>query len=329
MIDQLFRSFKTHKVLIIGDVIWDAYMEGKVDRISPEAPVPIVDISRKEGRLGGAANVAVNINNLGAEALLCSVMGDDNFGDQLKSRAKDIGLATEGLLQYPDRKTSSKTRILSNYSQMLRIDEEIQTPLSSVQEDVLFRLIEERLPTCQVLIFQDYDKGVLTSHLISKTIKIARQLHVPVLVDPKERNFFEYKDATLFKPNLKEFEKSMHYTWPKGDQHSLAQAISSLRQQMNLEEVLITLSAEGMFAQNETESHYEAAHRRQIIDVSGAGDTVISVLALAKASGLNTVDRLKLANLAGGLVCEVPGVAPIRAESLLKEATRLAIFDKT
>lgn len=325
-IESLLQDFAQYKVLVLGDVILDIYMQGDVHRISPEAPVPIVDVKHQEARLGGAANVAMNLQALGAKVLLCSIIGADTAGERLQALARSAGLDTSGLLCDPIRKSTCKTRILSEGHHMLRIDEEIQDPLSTAQSKALQQAIEERLRTCQLLIFQDYDKGVLTAPLITETIAAARRLQVPIAVDPKRRNFFSYAGATLFKPNLKEFEESMHFVWQKGNLEVLQQQATRLREQMQLEEVLITLSEEGMYAQNAQEERHEPAQRRQIVDVSGAGDAVMSVAALCKAQGLSMAKVLALANLAGGWVCETPGVVPITAKALAQQAARWPLF---
>ena len=253
--------------------------------------------------------------------LLCSIRGDDASGEQLEQLAQSAGLDTKGLFLDPQRPTTCKTRVLAAGHHMLRVDEEVQTPLSDKQSNDLLQAIQDQLPGCQLLIFQDYDKGVLGPDLISKTIATARKYEVPVAVDPKRRQFFDYRGATLFKPNLKEFEESMHFSWPRGSVDALRKSVRRLRKRMQLEEVLVTLSAHGMYAQSEQEEHYEPAHRRQIVDVSGAGDAVISVAALSKACGLPMAQALALANLAGGLVCETPGVVPITARQLAEEAS--------
>ena len=324
-VDSLLQHFSTYKVLVVGDVILDEYLEGEVVRISPEAPVPVVDISSKEVRLGGAANVALNLRQLGAEVLLCSTTGDDKAAEQLSLLSKEVGIDISALLSDPSRKTTRKTRVLAEGHHILRIDEEIQTSLSNLQSKRLQQAVCDRLPLCQLIIFQDYDKGVLSTELIAKILSTAQKYDIPVAVDPKRRQFFAYKGATLFKPNLKEFEESTHFSWKVGDISSLRKEVLSLRNRMKVDTLLVTLSEQGMYAQSKETEYYEVACRRKIVDVSGAGDAVISVAALCKAYGLSVKETLKLANLAGGLVCETPGVVPITAKQLSSAANNLSL----
>jgi len=301
-LEQLFHDFDKLKVLIIGDVMVDAYYWGKVNRISPEAPVPIVAVEKKEERMGGAANVALNVQALGAQPIVCSVIGNDDTGLAFLKLLDQNRQVSEGLLQVENRRTTKKTRIIGNNHQMLRIDSEEDKPLDSKTEEDFTNLVLKNIEKFEVdvVIFEDYDKGVISKKLIESVVKHCLSNNIPTAVDPKKRNYTAYQKVSLFKPNLHELK-------------------SGLKNSITL----ITLSEQGVFIKSSQESHHIQAHLRDITDVSGAGDTVISVAALCLA--LKTSIRLmgELSNLAGGLVCEYVGVIPIDKTELLSESKRL------
>lgn len=311
-------------VLVIGDLMLDRYLWGKVERISPEAPVPVVEVELEENRLGGAANVALNLKELGAKPVLCGVIGTDAEGDLFLEELIASGLSAEGIIRIPGRRTTAKIRILSNQHQMLRVDKEVRSPLLAEEEQLIAAKIASLLPDSKGLIFEDYDKGLLSESLIQATQKQAEKLNLPVFVDPKHRNFFYYSNCTVFKPNLKELREGLSVSVSKEDTAGLKRAVSALRTQMPHPWTLLTLSENGMLLIEESGNAWHIpAHERKISDVSGAGDTVISVLALATLAGLSIPEAAALANLAGGRVCEFPGVVPIRREDLEKELRRL------
>ena len=326
LIHRVFESFPNLNALIIGDVMIDAYLFGDVDRVSPEAPVPVVSVNKKENRLGGAANVALNIKALGATPILCCVVGNDYNADNFIELMDLHGLSTEGIIKDSTRPTTVKTRVISQQQQMLRIDEEDSTVVDLDITDQMTSLILEMLGNkkIDVVIFEDYDKGLITPELISAVVNKANELNIPTSVDPKKRNFAEYKNVTLFKPNLKELREGLNIFVEPVDLANLKQGFKNLKDVIQCENALITLSELGMFITNGNECEIIPAHVRNIADVSGAGDTVISVASLSLAAGTDTVFATKLANLAGGLVCEKVGVVPIDGEQLKSEALRLS-----
>ena len=322
---NIFDSFNSLKVLIIGDVMIDSYLFGNVHRISPEAPVPIVSVSNKDNRLGGAANVALNIQSLGAIPYLCSVIGNDDKADLFIELLEKQGLPNDGILKSKERITTVKTRIIGNNHQMLRVDSELETNISEEESDALFNKIDCLIKQegFKVIIFEDYDKGLITSNLIDKVINLATSKNIPVAVDPKKKNFLSYKKATLFKPNLKELKEGLKIDFNHKNNQELISAIELLKEKLEIKKALITLSESGVFISNETENLLVPAHIRNIADVSGAGDTVISVASLCLALGLSDFLTASLANLAGGLVCERLGVVPIDKNQLYTEASNL------
>ena len=305
----------------------DAYLWGKVERISPEAPVPIVHIQKKENRLGGAANVALNVNSLGAKAIMCSVVGDGSKGDIFRKTAKDLGFSTEGIIDSTERMTTVKTRVISSGHHIVRIDDEITWPLSATDERNLLDCIDQILSKQKVdaIVFEDYDKGVLTEKVIAQVIAKAKALNIPVSVDPKLKNFKNYIGCSLFKPNFKELKEGMKVEFSADNTTAIEQSLVNLRNELNAEGVILTRSEHGVTSFDGENFSTHSAHKREIVDVSGAGDTVIAVATLALASNWNLSDIAEIANLAGGLVCEKVGVVPIDKELLKLEAERIAV----
>ncbi|MBO0360003.1 D-glycero-beta-D-manno-heptose-7-phosphate kinase [Hymenobacter sp. BT186] len=324
---ELFNAFNQLRVLIVGDVMMDAYVWGKATRLSPEAPVPVVNVSRMENRLGGAANVALNVQALGATPLLCAVIGEDQGGNQLLDLLHTTGLSAEGIVRSAYRPTTVKQRILAQGQQLLRIDSEVETDLNGEENAQLTACYETLLAQANVVIFEDYDKGVLTEASIQHFIALARQRGIPTVVDPKKKNFLAYQHCTLFKPNLKELREGLKLEFgePDTDRAGFEAAVARLREVLTPEIVLVTLSEHGVFAQRQQEKTYLPAHLRTISDVSGAGDTVISIAALCVALDLPASVTAALANLGGGLVCEQVGVVPIEKLLLLEEAQEVGL----
>jgi D-glycero-beta-D-manno-heptose-7-phosphate kinase len=323
---EIFDSFNNLKVLIIGDVMIDSYIYGKTERISPEAPVPIVHAHKKEKRLGGAANVALNIQALGATPILCSVIGNDAEGHIFCNLLNNENITSEGIIRSEIRITTVKERILSGAQQMLRVDSEMDTPLYEDEEILLVEKIRKLMPECDVVIFEDYDKGTINQNLITQTTSLANTLGIPTVVDPKKRNFLAYHNTTLFKPNLKELKEGLKIDFQNNDKEAIVNAAQQLKQLMNIPNILITLSEKGVFISNHTEHQFIPAHVRQISDVSGAGDTVISIIALCIALKLPSLLTASLSNLGGGLVCEHVGVVPVNKEALFNEAIKHNLF---
>jgi rfaE bifunctional protein kinase chain/domain len=320
-IQEVLEGFSKLKILIIGDVMVDSYIWGHVSRISPEAPVPVVAQSNSEYRMGGAANVARNVKSLGAEPVLCSVIGKESKGDLFLRLLSEEGLTDKGILRTNNRITSVKTRIISGSQHLLRVDHEIDDYIDMQEELLLFSKVESITAEdgIDAIIFQDYDKGVITPFLIEKIISLAAEKKIPTLVDPKKRNFTHYKNATLFKPNFKELIDGLNIHVDKEDFDSIFHAAKLLHENASFELVMITLSELGILISDNSSYHVIPAEVRDIADVSGAGDTVIGMAALCLASGFSPRQTAILSNFAGGIVCEKVGVVPIEKELLIRE----------
>lgn len=318
---QLFDGFDKMHILVIGDVMIDSYLWGDVSRISPEAPVPIITTTNRENRLGGAANVALNIQSLGATPILCSVVGKDDAGVIFNELLEKRQLPADGIIASSKRRTTVKTRIISQNQHLMRVDEEEDQPLSSELEGKLQNHIKDLLDNYRInaIIFEDYDKGTLTPATIEYSIKLANEKGIPTLVDPKKRNFMEYKQVSFFKPNLKEFIEGCKLELDVNNQTALLEAGRSFLNQQELNSLMVTMAKRGVMIIDKQKHHFIPAEIRNIADVSGAGDTVISVSSLCLASGLDSDYVAAIANMAGGLVCEYPGVVPVGKQELLDE----------
>jgi rfaE bifunctional protein kinase chain/domain len=322
-VSELINGFSRLKVLIIGDLMIDSYTWGRVSRISPEAPVPVVNVIRRESRLGGAGNVVLNIASLGATAVICSVIGDDAPGRELQKIILDANLSTDGLIVEPGRMTTVKERIIAGSQQVVRVDSETENAISLSSQQALLALIKDSMSDVDVIIFEDYDKGVLSVELIQSVISMAKENNIPTVVDPKRKNFFAYQGATLFKPNLHELRDGLGLMPTDFDADHLAETVRKFKVSQEFTGVFVTLSERGVYIDFENDQHLIPAHIRQISDVSGAGDTVISIAACVLALGGSTEQIASLANLGGGLVCESLGVVPINVALLRKEADQL------
>jgi D-glycero-beta-D-manno-heptose-7-phosphate kinase len=323
-VQDLFKSFEDMKVLIIGDIMIDSYMWGRVERISPEAPVPVVSVTKTELRLGGAANVALNVKALGATPYICSIIGTDSHGDNMIRLFEEEGLSSEGILRSETRSTTVKTRIISKSQQILRVDEEITSFLNRNEEKDLLNKITSMVTTINpdVIVFQDYNKGVLTLRVIREAINVADHKNIPTCVDPKKNNFLAFENCTLFKPNLKELKEGLKVDIGYPDKMIMLKSIFQLQENMPHEITMVTLSEHGIFINHEDFTYMEDAHHRNIADVSGAGDTVISLAALTLAAKQPLEVVASLSNIAGGLVCESIGVVPVSKERLMNEASK-------
>ncbi len=322
-IQSLFKQFHNSRVLIVGDVMVDSYIIGKVDRVSPEAPVPVVDVTGFENRLGGAGNVALNIKSLGATPILCSVIGTDKEGIDLINIMKDQGLSFKALVQSDKRKTTTKTRVLGNKHQLLRIDHEITSDIDVVDSYLLEQQFKEELENIDVVIFEDYNKGVLHANNIEVLVNLCREKGIPTIVDPKKSNFLAYKNVTLFKPNLKEIKEGLKIDYDLDTRELVEKAIVDLKKKLNNVMTLVTLSERGVVIEEHGDFTHIPAHFRNIADVSGAGDSVVSVAALCLAAKLKPAVIAEISNLAGGLVCEKTGVVPVDYKLLLEETKRV------
>ncbi len=323
MNEDLFDKLKDITVLVVGDVMIDAYAWSKVERISPEAPVPVAQVYKRENRLGGAANVALNVQALGAKAIICSVIGNDSNGDIMRSTLKSGGFSTEGIIDSPGRCTTVKTRIIAQGHHLLRMDEEHTHPLSATDErhllDCIRRVMEKH--SIGAIIFEDYNKGVITPKIISDITALSKEKGILTCVDPKKENFLNYSGVDLFKPNLKELREGLVGKWVNDDLDSVRIGIKDLREKLNCRYVMTTLSERGVIVYDGENFTHIPAHSREIVDVSGAGDTVIATAAVLLAANLSIVKTAELANLAGGLVCEKTGVVPVDLDRFKKEAS--------
>lgn len=299
----------------------DTYLWGNVARVSPEAPVPIVSGVIEENRLGGAANVALNIRAMGAVPILCSVIGEDHRGQLFLELLEEQNLSDLGLVMDEERVTTQKTRVISGNQHLLRVDEEMDMFITAEVQEKFLDLISDLLESggIDAMILQDYDKGVLAPELITQVIEKAEKVSVPVLVDPKFRSFHLYKNVKLFKPNYKELKQGLNLEVKKHDTKKLANAVIKFQQEQEIDTFLVTLSEQGILTSRDGSYVHLPAVVRDIADVSGAGDTVISLAALSLIAGLETTEIAAISNLAGGQVCEKAGVVPVDAEKLLEE----------
>jgi D-glycero-beta-D-manno-heptose-7-phosphate kinase len=320
-VNQIFDKFSQMKVLVIGDAMVDTYLWGKVERISPEAPIPIVSVTKRENRLGGAANVSLNLQALGATPILFSVIGGDEKGMKFRKLLEKRNLSCEGIFIDPKRNTTVKSRIISKGQHIARVDEETTDFIEPELELTLITSIKKLLDrvTIDAIIFVDYDKGVITPNIFNSINEIALQKGIPTAVDPKKRNFNHYKNITLFKPNFKEFVDGTGIPLKKGDFEGLKAAADEYKVKQNFKLIFITLSELGLFISNGVKEQYYPAEIRYIADVSGAGDTVLSIASLATAAELSPKTTALMSNIAGGLVCEKLGVVPIDKGQLMNE----------
>lgn len=319
-VNHIFEKFSRMRALVIGDAMVDTYLWGKVERVSPEAPIPIVSVTNRENRLGGAANVSLNIQSLGATPVLFSVVGDDDKGRKFKKLLEKNKLSCDGIYVDPKRMTTVKNRIISKSQHIARVDEETTEYISEELEERLFSGIKNEIEkqAVDVIIFVDYDKGAVTPGLFEKVNALAIEKGIPTAVDPKKRNFNFYKNIGLFKPNFKEFVDGTGLNLNKGDFEALREAAYNIKQKQKFKLIFITLSELGVFISNGLKEQYYPAVIRYIADVSGAGDTVISVASLAMAAGISPKKMALMSNIAGGLVCEKLGVVPVDKMQLMQ-----------
>lgn len=322
---KLFDSFSSLKAGVIGDVMLDTYMWGKVDRISPEAPVPVVSLNKKEYRIGGAGNVALNCQSLGADVTIFSVTGNDTEGLLLTELFDSNQIDTSYLVKSPDRRTTSKTRIISRNQQMMRLDDEITDPLNEHDQQRLLEKVKDYIADedPDIIIFEDYNKGVLTESIIEEVTSLCRTAGVLTAVDPKRKNFFSYRHTDIFKPNLKEVKEALNLLAEDVSPLVLNNIHRELHKKLDHRISFITLSERGVFYQQDGESAIIPSHLRNIADVSGAGDTVIATASLVYAATKNVHLMAEVANIAGGLVCEEVGTASISKDQLLHECELL------
>ncbi|MGZ3852431.1 MAG: bifunctional heptose 7-phosphate kinase/heptose 1-phosphate adenyltransferase [Flavisolibacter sp.] len=322
---ELFKRFASLKVGVIGDVMLDTYMWGEVDRISPEAPVPIVSLRNKEQRIGGAGNVALNTQSLLAKSYLISVMGQDDDASKLTSLLSAQNINCSYCIQSKERITTNKTRVISRNQHMMRLDAEITDDLCRQDEERLIELFERfvQAEKPDVVVLEDYNKGVLTDTVIQVVLSVCKKAGVITAVDPKRKNFLQYKGADIFKPNLKEVKEALNLLFSEIDLELLRDIHRELSHLLHHRISFITLSEKGVFFGEENKSAIIPSHIRNIADVSGAGDTVIAVSSLVYAVTKNANLMAEVANIAGGLVCEEVGTVAIDRQKLLHECDLL------
>jgi D-glycero-beta-D-manno-heptose-7-phosphate kinase len=323
--NKLFSDFSTIKVAVIGDAMLDTYWWGKVDRISPEAPVPVVAVSKKEQRIGGAGNVALNLQSLGAQVNVISVLGKDDEGTQLTKLFEENNIGTKYLVHSENRNTTNKIRIISRNQHMMRLDAETTADINTADEERLLYAFENYIAAenPHVVVLEDYNKGVLTEKVIAKIIALCTHHHIVTTVDPKRKNFFTYKGVNVFKPNLKEVKEALNIIADGADVVLLKNIHKQLKEKLQHQISFITLSEKGVFYQQDDNAVVIPTHIRNVADVSGAGDTVIAVASLVYATTKNISLMAEMANIAGGLVCEEVGTVAIDKEKLLAECKTL------
>ena len=342
LLTEIIERFPSIQFLVIGDIILDHYIFGDVSRISPEAPVPVVEVKEESFRLGGAANTVANIRSLGGQVDVVSVIGRDENGSRLRKMLQEIGANVKGLFHDSGRPTIIKTRVIARHQQVVRIDREVKDAVDGHLKEEIIRIAEATLPKVDAVILSDYDKGVLSKDVLEVVLARAKELDKPVVVDPKMQNFWHYKGATLVTPNVK--EASAAFGKDITDDTSLVDAGKTLLQRLELDALLITKGEHGM-------SLFEAVRvaevpdfgtkvthiptvAREVFDVTGAGDTVVAVSTLALAAGasmftalsgyfVNRLDAARIANCAAGIVVGKVGTVSVTTEELRESLLRL------
>lgn len=309
-IEKLKSNFAKKNIAVIGDLMLDCYYTGKVNRISPEAPVPVLDVEKIFKRIGGAANVAFNIASLGGNPFPVGVIGNDTEGNELKHLLQEARIINEGIIIDSNRPTTTKTRVIAEGQHVVRIDNESKKDISTEAEQNIISYLNKISDNLDAVILEDYNKGVLTKSLISKIIDLFNAKNILITVDPKKNNFFEYKNVSVFKPNKKETEDALNIKL--NNEEDIENAGLVLLNELNAQNVIITLGEKGMAIFKKGEKYIRIPTRaRKVADVSGAGDTVIATLTMAICSGLDIVNSSSLANYAAGIVCEEVGIVPI------------------
>ena len=309
--NRITSQFHKRTVLVIGDLMLDKYLWGHTDRISPEAPVPIVEVNNIDFRPGGAANVALNLSSLGCNVIIIGVIGSDSDGENLLNLLKKYKVDCSNIVISDDRYTTVKTRIMSQDQQVLRADYEVKTPLSDNLLNKIYESLKSVIDDVDALIMQDYNKGVFNITNIPEIIALANNSSKPIYVDPKNSNFKSFKNVRLFKPNLIEFFEGFD-----SNQSSIKNDGFQLKEELNADMVLITQGSDGASLFESSEYHHIPTKARKVHDVSGAGDTVISIFALSDLCDASPKESAILSNYAAGRVCEEVGVVPITLNML-------------
>jgi D-glycero-beta-D-manno-heptose-7-phosphate kinase len=311
---QLIQRMRSSRVAVVGDIMLDRYLIGDTDRLSPEAPVPVVTVAQRHAALGGAANVAANVSALGARCLLVGVVGDDGDGAAIRQELAVARLEDRFVLTIAGRPTTSKTRIVARGQQIVRIDDEVDSLLEGQDLTRLVAAARDALADADALLLEDYNKGALSPALIVAVMEVAKRRGIPVVVDPKYRQFFQYQGATVFKPNRRELDSALGAAVDLQNGDALPEVLARLK----VDNLLVTLGAEGMVLVTKDGNLTQIPSiARQIFDVSGAGDTVTAWLGTALAAGASIREAAQLANYAAGVEVGKAGVATVSPEEVL------------
>jgi rfaE bifunctional protein kinase chain/domain len=318
---KYLESFQNKRIAVIGDVMLDHYVWGVVNRISPEAPVPIVEIGSEEYRLGGATNVANNLKALGAVPYVFGLIGDDSYGEIVRERLRSRGIDDSLIVVDHNRPTTRKTRVMAHHQQMIRIDNESKQEITTEIEQIVMKKINQVVDLIEGIILEDYDKGLLTAGLIKSVISLANQKGIPVTVDPKYRNFFDYEGVTVFKPNFVELKKNMAVTIE--DEEEFEKISLELIDKLKPQYLVVTRGEKGLSVFSKGSKRFDIpTYAREVYDVSGAGDTVISALTLGLTSGLSIETSAIIANHAAGSVCGKVGIQPAYPQDIINSFQR-------
>ena len=320
-VEAVFDAFKEKTVLVIGDVMIDSYVFGSETTFS-EAHVPIINSIRKEKRLGGAANVALNIQSLEATPILCSVVGDDRDGQTFEHLLKCEGMTNKGIIRSQNRITTNKLRILSGTHQLLRVDSEDVHPLVDLDRKTLLHHIFDLIKECDLIIFVDYDKGTIHSKVISETIKLAKELKIPVAANPKKQNFLSYKGATLFNPSVSELESMYEGKIDFRNSSNLNKAMDRVHEIISAENYIISLKGGDIYFQSKKGGKFYFTHHSGVSDMSGVGNTIISIAGLGLTLGLDLEVIAELVNIGASIVAEYSGVVPIKKDQFLNKSLK-------
>jgi len=312
-VSSLLEEMPNRRVVVVGDAMLDIYLIGDVERISPEAPVPVVRIEERRYALGGAANVAANVAAIGAEVTLVATVGDDRRGEQLRTELVAAGIRDDGIVVTPERPTTSKTRVVARGQQMLRFDEEEDAVVEGETLESLKKRLTKALRDVDAVLLEDYNKGTLTPEIIALALESSRRRGIPSVVDPKFKHFFNYKGATVFKPNRRELEAALGAALDV--EH--ADTLPAVMERLEVDNLLMTLGAQGMalLTRNGAIERF-ATHAREVYDVSGAGDTVTAWVGTALAAGATMREASELANYAAGIEVGKAGVAVVGREEV-------------
>ncbi|RMH64150.1 MAG: D-glycero-beta-D-manno-heptose-7-phosphate kinase [Calditrichaeota bacterium] len=317
-IEHILNHARDKHILVVGDIMIDQYLSGIVQRISPEAPVPIVEIDQETMRLGGAANVALNVLSLGARATLVGIIGRDRMGETCRALFDAHGINPQGLVESANRPTTVKTRVIGDNQHLIRVDKEVAAPAEDIETDAINQAVDRLLDGVDAVILEDYNKGVMTPRVIEHTITQCRQRRIPVMVDPKFNHFMAYREVDVFKPNIMETARALAMEL-KNEDTAVEQAGQHLLRELNAESVLITRGPRGLslFERDAGVMHIPT-RVRQVADVSGAGDTVIATLTVALTGGASKQEAAIMANYAAACVVEQIGIVPVTLERLLE-----------